>query len=143
MSDNLDATLARLKVGDEVTATFHEAEIHGNYASTQGAGVWSIRGTVYGHGADLRVGGRTLRFSDGLRRPWLIDLVIEEPAPDPEPPIGSVVLDQDGDAWQRTVGDQSGGSWWASWPYPSEITWDRLSKAAGPLRVIYAPEGES
>lgn len=146
MSADLVATLARVKVGDEVTATFHELVVGGSYFVSQGAGVWSIRGTVYAHDGDLRVGSRTVRFSDGVLRPWLIDLVINKPAPDPEPPIGSVVLDKIGDAWQRTVGDQSGGSWWASclaWPYPNEITWDRLSEAAGPLRVIYTPEVES
>lgn len=137
MRDNLDATLARLKVGDEVTATFHENVIGGK-VMIQGAGIWSIRGTVYGYGADLRVGSRTLRFSDGLRRPWLIDLVIEEPAPDPEPPIGSVVIDDDGDAWQCFWGGS--GQLWRSTGIGKPWTWERLSDTCGPLRVIYTPK---
>lgn len=50
---------------------------------------------------------------------------------DPEPAVGSVVLDADGDAAQR-IGD----AWWyASDDYP--FAWGQLANHSGPLYLIH------
>lgn len=62
-----------------------------------------------------------------------------------EPTDGSVVIDQDGDAWQRReLGDTPEG--WSSVIHCSDlrgITWADLVTKYGPVTVVYRPgEGE-
>lgn len=129
MSADLDATLARLKPGDRVVATIEDPGPEGTY---------SVSGIVWETNHRLHVGGKTVRYPDGTRGYWLTDLVINKPAPDPEPPIGSVVLDDDWIAWQCFWGGS--GQLWRSTGIGKPWTWERLSDTCGPLRVIYTPE---
>lgn len=59
---------------------------------------------------------------------------------DPEPPRNSVVIDSDGDAWQKQ-GDDDGwflaGSGQNSTYY--DLSWAQLSKNHGPVKVVYTP----
>lgn len=129
MSADLDATLAKVKVGDEVTATL-DMEDCGTFVLIGRVWLTALR--------SLAVGPHILRFSNGNAGSSLIDLVINKPALDPEPPIGSVVLDDQGDAWQsyrfgreavwRSVGDDS------------VLSWERFTDIFGPVRVVYTPE---
>lgn len=52
---------------------------------------------------------------------------------DPEPAVGSVVVDKDGDAWQRS------GKEWDSAVGLSSREWSALSKWFGPAKVVYTP----
>lgn len=54
----------------------------------------------------------------------------------PEPPPGSVVLDREGDAWQRSHGNYFGHRWWHC---GQQFTWTELLDKYGPVRVIYDP----
>lgn len=133
MSAGLDAIVAKVKPGDEVTATFC-IRFDGD--------AFTITGTIWGSTSGaLAVGRETVRFKNGARGHFLTDLVITKPAPDPEPPIGSVVLDQEGDAWQcYRFGAKAV---WRSLGDDMALSWDSISDLFGPLRVIYTPEGES
>lgn len=77
MSDiDLHATVARVKVGDEVTATFHCYDERKTYA---------VVGTVWMDPQRcLAVGDNLVRFWDGRPAYKLTDLVINRPAPDTE-----------------------------------------------------------
>ncbi len=59
-----------------------------------------------------------------------------------QPPVGSVVLDVDGDAWQRHVDILNGDAWHVAsqQAFVGTSTWDTLSSKYGPLTVIYTPE---
>lgn len=129
MSADLAATVAQVKPGDEVTATFHD-----DYANT-----YAVSGAIWkSQSGALLVGRNIVRFPSVRQHSWLTDLVINTPAPYPEPPIGSVVLDDQGDAWQsyrfgreavwRSVGDDS------------VLSWERFTDIFGPVRVVYTPE---
>lgn len=135
MNADLDATLARLKPGDEVTATFC-ISFYGD--------AFTITGTIWGptSGA-LAVGRETVRFKNGARGHFLTDLVINKPAPDPEPPMGSVVLDADDKAWQLLPYGPLGTPYWESAAGNTRLSWWRLNDIYAPLRVIYTPEVES
>lgn len=101
MSDNnLAATVAALKDGDRVRATFQYGE-----TTTTAEGPVNIDGDHVG----VRH-SRTLRWSDG----WLVDeltaVEVLAPALPPEPPVGSGVF-RDGVLWMRH--SAAGGSdWW-------------------------------
>jgi hypothetical protein len=55
-----------------------------------------------------------------------------------EPPVGSVVLDDDGDAWQN---DQDGWSLALRLPDSDAFdwSWTRLNEEYGPVKVVYRP----
>lgn len=56
---------------------------------------------------------------------------------EPEPPAGSVVIDSEGDAWQRGV-----NGWFVSqglYGGMSSLTWLELARLNGPLKVVYTP----
>ena len=58
-----------------------------------------------------------------------------EPAPE------AVVLDRDGDAWQR--GPEETDGWWCSSPVDEQdISWPRLFKEYGPLRRLVPEDDE-
>jgi len=57
---------------------------------------------------------------------------------EPEPPVGSVVIDRYGDVWQRR--HRSG--WTLAWGVICGLTWDNLNKEFGPVRVIWTPEDD-
>jgi hypothetical protein len=52
----------------------------------------------------------------------------------PEPPVGSVVLDKDGHAWQR-VETYENGEWWCTHEVP-DLNWGDLNNELGPLMVL-------
>lgn len=54
-------------------------------------------------------------------------------ADDPEPPVGSVVLDCEGDAWQRS----SLGHEWCVVKSEPELPWRDLNFQLGPLTLVY------
>lgn len=57
----------------------------------------------------------------------------------PEPPVGSVVIDKMGLAWQRSV-DFSAEPWYAA-ADESDRSWDALNDERGPITVIYEGDG--
>ena len=73
--------------------------------------------------------------------PWFFRLsawTVEVIAPLILDTYGTVVLDQDNDAWQRGddgwyISDHDGSSW----------SFDKLQELAGPLTVLWTPEAES
>ena len=62
------------------------------------------------------------------------------PALPPEPPVGSVVLDDLGRAWQRRKSFRDTSRWKATHHRLGEASWESLKSVAGPLRVLYDPE---
>jgi hypothetical protein len=64
-------------------------------------------------------------------------VVSVEKLEEPEPPVGSVVLDVDGDAWQRlhTGWGMVRADETASWNYVS-------TEIGGPPKIIYTPESK-
>lgn len=55
-----------------------------------------------------------------------------------EPSADSVVLDRDGDAWQRDPSGPEGpdGERWVGTASPVRLTWERLNNRYGPLRRL-------
>lgn len=62
-----------------------------------------------------------------------IDLRVVSRSLPPEPPEGSVVLDQWGSAWQRGAA----GQWRTA---QASLHWESLSSYCGPLRVVHTAE---
>lgn len=58
----------------------------------------------------------------------------------PEPPVGSVILDKNGLAWQRGNVDNE-VPWWAADAEWDDQSWDSLNDDHGPLTVIYEGDG--
>lgn len=58
---------------------------------------------------------------------------------DPEPFVGSVVLDRDGLAWQRAAIEFGDQPWWAASDDP-DLSWAQLDDQHGPLTVIHKAE---
>lgn len=136
MSADFDATVARVKPGDEVTATFRLV-----HDATE---TFVVSGTTWVTDiGSLAVGYEVVRFTDGLPGPDLRGLVIKKPASDPEPPAGSVVLDTDNEAWQLLPSVSTGTVFWVSAADNTRLSWHQLGHVCGPLRVIYTPEVES
>lgn len=132
MSADLDAAVAKVKPGDEVTATFRLA----GYGKTH-----TVRGTIWRTApGSLAVGREVVCLQNGVPGHYLIRLVINKPASDPEPPIGSVVLDADDEAWQLLPYGPPGTPYWQSAAGNTSLSWDRLNDLYAPLRVIYTPE---
>jgi hypothetical protein len=60
----------------------------------------------------------------------------------PEPPVDSIVLDNDGDAWQRKL-DSDAPDGWACIVHSSDYEgrdWKDLVQNWGPITVVYLPE---
>lgn len=58
----------------------------------------------------------------------------------PEPPVGTIVIDEDGLAWQRS-NEFSATPWYAAAADEFDRSWDALNDDRGPLTVIY--EGDA
>lgn len=69
------------------------------------------------------------------------DVEIVSRALPPEPPLGSVVLDDYGDAWQHTFYFSKLG--WRRVADDVNYTWKALNHEYGPLCVIHTPEADS
>lgn len=132
MNAALDAILAKVKPGDEVTATFQRDDERQTYTVSGTVWLTALR--------SLAVGNEIVSFLGGQPGTGLNDVVIKKPAPDPEPPIGSVVLDDDGDAWQSPRGGTDQPRQWWCVGIGTPRSWERLTDVFGPLRVIYTPE---
>lgn len=101
------------------------------------------------HGAEVRVTleGTYKRFGSSAKTDWIdhpetgavnaVACLTIEPAPIPEPTFGSVVLDRDGDAWQRGEDDD-----WTTFGAYAHL-WADLLMDFGPLTVIYVPTEEA
>lgn len=63
-------------------------------------------------------------------------IVSREELRPPEPPVGSVVLDDEGRAWQR-IGKTSWGV--AGGTGKGHVGWNGLNDMYGPLKVIHEP----
>jgi hypothetical protein len=60
----------------------------------------------------------------------------------PEPPIDSVVLDKDGDAWQLKVNSDNPGDGWACVIHGSDLRgldWKHVIEEYGPITVVHTP----
>jgi|SRR5581483_967282 len=114
------------KPGDKVRVTF-EAEF-----------------VKIGYAIDPDKTGTTFKYEDlEFRVPNRVMLSAPEvlsPALPPEPPVGSVVLDAKGRAWQRRGSFKGASRWKATHHRMGEATWESLNLAVGPLRVLYNPE---
>lgn len=58
----------------------------------------------------------------------------------PEPPVGTVVIDKNGLAWQRGDVDNE-VPWWAADVDEYDRSWGSLNDERGPLTVIYEGDG--
>lgn len=75
-----------------------------------------------------------VRFDEVDSRPIWAAGPIEILPPD-EPVVGSIVRDDDGDAWQR-----KGAGWLCALPDQGRHTWAKLVNDHGPVRVVYTPD---
>lgn len=66
-----------------------------------------------------------------------------------EPPVGSVVIDRFGRAWQRLAGARFGHQWCVAGPLPPVVTpladapqlsWGHLLLQRGEVTLVYTPE---
>jgi hypothetical protein len=90
---------------------------------------------------DLKVPGREGHMV--VPSGWLTEA--EEPAPKvavvpPEPGAGSVVVDRDGDAWQRNAVRPNSRDSWNMAGDEANWTWPDLNEFFGPLKVVYEAE---
>jgi len=80
-----------------------------------------------------------------VTEPETFDLVLPD-----EPPVGSVVVDSYGRAWQRLTRALSGSRWCVAGslipafdgmlPGAPELSWGRLLLQRGELTLVYTPE---
>lgn len=128
---SIEETIASLNPGDYVRVAVGARGRHPGFA---------IQGNCWvDQYQSLWVGNVVLRrdanggFSNAVTRIEIVSRALP-----PEPPVGSVVLDFDGDAWQRN------GVGWASPEFRHGVqSWEGLNRDLGRLRVIYTPEASS
>lgn len=66
---------------------------------------------------------------------------VEPPLP-PEPPIGTVMLDKDGDVWQRD--NETSDYGWVGTAVPARVPWECLNAKYGPLtRLVPDPADDA
>jgi hypothetical protein len=100
MSDDLAATVAALKDGDRVRATFVDDDT-----------LVIVEGPTYLHKRERMVAGYFLTYTDGSPQRTLTAVEVLAPALPPEPPVGSGVF-HDGVLWVRCGFDKQ-SEWWA------------------------------
>ena len=115
--EEIEKVLAALNPGDEIELTFRRRVIDASSS-------WVTTKEPGGGSRDWRPG-------DLWRWQGQINVVSRCL---PEPPVGSVVLDRDGDAYQR------GQHTWEGAAKRYCVSWESLKNHYGPVRVIYTPE---
>lgn len=100
-----------------------------------------VRVVLEGEAGGVRTGAVGAGFTVGGAN-WIRlrgdHVVSVEKLDDPEPPAGSVVIDSDGDAWQRKY-----RGWLLAATRNDEddyLTWSALSDCYAPIKIVYTPE---
>lgn len=105
-----------------------------------------VRVVLEGEATTLnRVGHFGLNWGDGYGneiRPSSDHVVSIELLTPTEPPVGSVVLDREGDAAQRISDDAEGWRYAVSEQANDYLTWGELTGHYSPVKVIYTPDAE-
>lgn len=84
-----------------------------------------------------RYHGLWVEAQDECRRLAAIHLLGEQAA---EPPNRTVVIDRDGDAWQRDDREARDLPGWYSAGGTAPLTWANLLRNYAPVRLVYTPE---
>lgn len=113
---------------DTLAALLYAAEA---VADMHAAAVGEVRGPIRGVVEDVQ---------DAVRKAEPHTLSSD----DPEPPDKSVVIDREGDAWQRDDDSPDPDTRWmlagSDYTHTGRF-WDDLTSIYGPVRLVYTPEG--
>lgn len=126
---HLQQAVAKVKPGDELTAVFR----------TDFAGAYAVSGRAWESDGDVFVGHEMVRTWGGRPVSGLEDLFIHKAALEPEPPMGSVVIDRYQTMWQRCNKEDEEG-WHTCLHLHQTEKWQTLQDHLAPIRVIWTPE---